>query len=252
MTGYSSVNDTNAQIPGLTLRSPPLTHAFIDAKDILLGIGFSYSKVETPGYQILNIDLDAISTTERTAFLSYGVFDSLALGISSNPMDVKLTGTYADSGEEVETIITTTRTYFFIIPTLYKWEKSRIALIWGKGQANIHQNDTMGIVHEKWTIGTTGLVGEFFMGDSFSVVPWMSWPYLLFDISPLGVNDLQTPDFGLDAVLYLGDIKLSLTYLIQAVDTVDKASEEDEERQSTDDTGEPSQESYSMSFSLRF
>ncbi len=252
IAGYSAINNADAQVSGITLRSPPLTHAFIDSRDVLLGAGYSYSKVENPGYQVLNISPETITTSERTFFLAYGIFDSLALGISTNPTYYRLTGTYLDSGRDVDTTMTTTRSYFYIIPTLYKWEKSRIALIWGKGRASISKNETLGIISEEWTIGTTGLVGEFFLGESFSIVPWFSWPYLLFDIIPPTLNDIQVPDYGLDGILYMGDIKVSLTFLIQALDTVDKAAEEDDEREETDSTGEPTQESYAISFSLRF
>lgn len=240
-----------AQIAGVTLRSPPISHAFIDESDLLVGGGFSYSKVESPEYRVSNVTPDTIITTETLGFLAYGIFDWIAIGASTNPTSVKLEGTDADSGEDIDTTMRITRSYLYIIPTLYSWKKNRIALIWGKGQANVEENEALAISQESWTIGTTGLVGEFFLADWFSVVPWLSWPYLLFDISPLGVNEIQTPDYGLDGIIYMGDIKLSLTLIFQALDTVDKANEE-EEREETKSDDEASQESYAISFSFTF
>lgn len=243
----------SAQIDGVTLRSPPMTHAFIESGDVLLGIGLTNTKVEDPGYQVSGVVPESVITTEQFGFLAIGLTDGLAIGVSSNPTEIDLKGTEAGTSNEVETKLKSSRTYYYIIPTLYKWEKSRIALIWGKGKAVVEENDELNREKDEYTIGTTGLFGEFYLVDSFSVVPWLSWPYLLFDISPPSINEVQTPDYGIDGIFHIGEAKLSLSLIFQALDTVDKtATDEELTKEDSDEEKETNQESYSISLSFVF
>jgi hypothetical protein len=250
---HSALQNAVAQIEGITLRSAPMTHAFIDSGDILLGVGLSYTKVEDPGYQVSGINPESVISSEQFGFLAIGLADSLAIGVSTNPTEIELKGTERGTSNEVETKLHSSRTYYYIIPTLYQWQKSRIALIWGKGKAIVEENETLNRDRDEYTIGTTGLFGEFYLGDSFSIVPWLSWPYLLFDFSPPSIADVQTPDYGFDGVFHIGEAKLSLSLIFQALDTVDKsATDEELKEEDSEEEKETNQESYSVSVSFVF
>ena len=243
--------DLQAQIDGITFRPPPMTHAFIDSEDVLLGIGLTQTKVENPYYQIAGVRADTLTFREQFAFLALGLSDTVAIGASYNPSEIELEGNDVETGTSVETSINSSRTYYYLIPTLYRWDKSRLALIWGKGTARVEENDTLDIEAESYSVGTTGLFGEFFLSDGFSIVPWMSWPYLLFDFFPPQVNDVQTPDYGFDGIIHAGEVKLSLTLIFQALETADETADEDEQTESGSDE-ESSQESYAISLSFTF
>jgi hypothetical protein len=246
----------SAQVEGITLRTPPITHAFIDGGDILLGIGLSYANVENPGNRIADIVPDSVTTTEQLGFLAIGLADGLAIGASHNPTEISISGTVLNTDQKKETTLKGTKTYYYLIPTLYRWQKNRIVLIWGKGRAVIQENKTLEIAREEYEIGTTGLVGEFFLGESFSMVPWMSWPYLLFDVNPPSVAEIQTPDYGFDAILHMGDVKISLSLIFHALDTVDESTSDQDnsnnDEQDSDTQNDSSQTSYAISLSFRF
>ncbi len=253
ITAFSAFQRAFAQIEGITLRSPPMTHAFIESGDLLLGIGLTSTKVENPGYQVSGVIPESVITTERFGFLAIGLTDGLAIGVSSNPTEINIEGKNADTNNEVDTKLNSSRTYYYIIPTLYKWEKSRIALVWGKGSAVVEENKELQRERDEYTIGTTGLFGEFYLTDSFSLVPWLSWPYLLFDINPPSINEVQTPDYGIDGIFHIGEAKLSLSLIFQALDTVDKtATDEELVKEDSNEENETNQESYSISLSFVF
>ncbi len=250
---FSSSQTVEAQVDGLTLRSPPMTHAFIDAGDFLVGIGLSSTKVENPGYRVADVIPETVTTSQKFAFLAVGLTDWLAIGVSNNPTEIEITGIKADTSTKVDTTLKSYRTYYYIIPTVYQWQKSRIAFIWGKGRATIEENETLERKRQDYNIGTTGLFGEFFLGESFSIVPWFSWPYLLFDINPPSVAEVQTPDYGFDGIIHIGEAKLSLSLIFQALETVDKSeTDEDLKKEDSDEEKKTSQESYSVSLSYVF
>lgn len=250
---FHSTNNGYAQITGLTLRSPPMTHALLDEGDILVGLGLSYSKVENHVYQVENIRSESITTTEQMGFLAIAFTDRIAIAASINPTEVRIQGTSVDTSQSVDTTIKSSRNFYFIIPTFVKWEKSRIALIWGKGEAVYVENSTLGIEQSTQEIGTTGLVAEIFLMDSFSIIPWASWPYLLIDLPSFETEDIQTPDYGIEGVIHYGDIKISLTMIVQALKTSEEASgQEEDERIESSSNDEASQGGYAISLSYTF
>ncbi|MBU3916480.1 hypothetical protein KKA14_13180 [bacterium] len=245
-TGY-------AQVSGLTLRSPPMTHAMLDSSDFLVGIGLSQTHVTNLPYQVSNVQVESALTTENFAFLAYGVSENIALGISANPTQIKVKGVVSGTSETVDTEIISSKSYYYIIPTLARWDANRIAFIWGKGNATFADNSKLNMEASSQEIGTTGLVAEVYLGQSFSTVLWASWPYLLIDFPSFRVADVQTPDYGLDGVLHLGDVRITLTMVFQALDTVGVSTDEDEEEPTKSTSSEDSsQESFAISFSYVF
>jgi len=245
-TGY-------AQVSGLTVRSPPMTHAMLDSSEFLVGVGLSYSKTTNPTYRISNVEAETAIATEIFGFLAYAFTDYLALGVSTNPTEVKIKGVESSTSVNIDTKINSSRSYYYIIPTLARWNKNRIALIWGKGTANQKANTSLNIEESSYKVGTTGLISEIYLGQNFSIMPWASWPYLLFDVSPFGIADIQTPDFGFDGVLHFGNLRISLTLIFQALETIDESSDEDQ-TEATESTSEKdsSQEAFAVSFSYTF
>ncbi len=244
-----------AQIAGVEARSPPLTHALVDSGDVLVGVGLNYHKVENPRYQVEGVSPSRLVSTETFGFLAIGLMDWFAVGLSTNPTQFNVVGTRSVDGvsEKIDTNIVSSRSYYYLIPTLVKWNKNRLALIWGKGTATFMEHENLGIAESSYDVGTTGLIAEIFLIDSFSIIPWASWSYLLFDLSPPEINDMQTPDYGFEGVIHLAGLKISLTMIFTALDTVESASEDkpDESEENTV-TGKTKHESYAVSFSYTF
>ncbi len=248
-----SWSTVSAQISGLTLRSPPMTHAMLGSSDLLVGIGLGETRAANLPYHISNVQVESAVTTENFGFLAYGLTDSIAFGISINPAQIRVKGTDSSTSDPIDTKINSTKSYYYFIPTIMSWDTNRIALIWGKGNATFEENSTVNIESSSQEIGTTGLIAEIYFGKNFSTILWASWPYLLIDFPSFRVAEVQTPDYGLDGVFHIGDARISLTMIFQALDTVGVGADDDEDdpSKSTSDE-ESSQESFAISFSYVF
>ncbi len=200
-----------SQVAGLTLRSPPMTHAMLESSDFLVGVGLGQTRATNLPYHVSNTRVESVLTTENFAFLAYGISESFTLGVSYNPTTIKIKGVVSGTSDTVDTEINSSKSYYYIIPTLMRWDKNRIAFIWGKGNATISENSTLNIEASSQEVGTTGLVAEVYLGENFSTVFWTSWPYLLIDFPSFQIADIQTPDYGLDGVLHLGGMRITLT-----------------------------------------
>ena len=244
-------NSGMAQIAGLTLRTPPMTHALIDEGDGIIAVGLSYTRIEYPPYKVNDVTAEEVEYIEEFGFIGYGVSDMIAIGASSNPTQINVKGSDNNSNR-VDTTLHSVRNYFYLIPTLSKWNKNRIALIFGKGRATYIENTDLGIEQTEYDIGTTGLVAEVFLFDEFSLVPWASWPYLIIDIDPPTINEIQDPDYGIDGIMHFGDVKISVSMAFQALETSNEVSGSDDEEESGADESETTQENYSISLSYRF
>ncbi len=249
----STTQTALSQVAGINVKAPPLTHAIINAGEGVIGASFSYLKEENPPLKVWDIAPDFLIQSSEFGFAALGLLDNLALGTSSTLTQINIQGTQDETNKDVNIYIHETRTMYYIIPTLITWDKkSKLVLIWGKGNARILKNEDFNIEEIRYDVGTTGLITEWYLGDYFSFIPWISWPYLLMDVQPAKFNAIKTADYGIEGVIHIDGFKISLTFIAAAIASTDNALNDNEEEEENTTHGEYRQESYSISLSYTF